>query len=333
MNEQNPKHFDLLLTGSCMLRCKMCYLWENKPALGSLELDEWKEIIESIKCPEGCGKTTLHFGGGEPFMSSLVLPLIQFASRNNIVTMSTSNGYLFDKRLCSRVLSSGLGHISFSLDSLNDKMHDYLRGVNGAYSRVMSGIKYLSSAKQKLTIGINCIISALNLDSILPLARWVINNEQISGIMFQAIIQPHNKPQDNLWYEKSEFSELWPQDKISVEKVLDGLIELKKSSQGKLSNSILQLEAFKNYFNNPSRFLQETHCPMNSNSFTINWEGNVYICGLLQNMGNIRSADIKDILNSSLMLEVVKEMKLCKRNCNNKVNCYFEGKIVTGNNK
>ena len=298
---------------------------------GSLELDEWKEAIGSINCLGGHGKTTLHFGGGEPFMSSLILPLIDFASKNNIVTMSTSNGYLFDKRLCSRVLSSGLGHISFSLDSLNDKLHDYLRGVNGVYNRVMSGIRYLSSAKHRLTIGINCIISALNLDSILPLARWVINNEQISGIMFQAIIQPHNKPQDDFWYEKSEFSELWPRDKMSVEKVLDGLIELKNSSQGKLSNSVLQLEAFKDYFNNPSRFLQETHCPMDSNSFTINWEGNVHICGLLQEMGNIRSSDIKDILNSYRVLEVAKEMKLCKRNCNNKVNCYFEGKIVTGN--
>ena len=315
---------DLLLSASCMFRCKMCYLWNRPRDMGELSTEEWEGLIGSLSSFIASEPIRLHFGGGEPFLNEGLLNLIKFSAQKGFKTVVTSNGFLIDEKTAHKISESGLNHITFSLDSLNKEAHEYLRGKNDAHSRVLKAIDYIYNLQKKPSIGINCLISDVNLDDILPLAHWSISNDKVSGIIFQAVIQPYETPPDNEWYKKDMFKELWPKDAKKIEYVLDQLIDLKIKGNRKISNSIEQLEAFKIYFKNPVEFIKKIACPMDNKSLLINWLGQVFFCGLLQNIGNIKDQAIDEILASKVAEDRRNEMKLCNRNCNNKVNCFFK---------
>jgi MoaA/NifB/PqqE/SkfB family radical SAM enzyme len=306
----------------------MCNLWNRQRDPQELNIEEWRYLIDALSKFMVSGPIRLHFGGGEPFLKEGIFDLIQFSTQKNFKTMVTSNGFLVDSKMASRISDSGLAHITFSLDSLEEKVHDYLRGRKGSQSRVLQAVKHINNLAKKPTLGINCLISAVNLEGILPLARWVISNDKISGVIFQAVIQPFDTALDDQWYTKDMFSELWPKEIEKVEDVIDQLIGLKKSGNDKISNSPDQLEAFKMYFRNPLEFIKQTVCPMNSASLLINWFGQVHFCGLLPNIGNIREDPIEEILLSKTSKDRQREMRLCNRNCNNKVNCFFKKEFI-----
>ncbi len=314
---------DLLLGYSCMLRCKMCYLWNRPRDPGELSIEEWKNLINALSKINASKPIRLHFGGGEPFLRDGIFDLIQFSTQNNFKTMVTSNGFLVDAEIASKISDSGLTQVTFSLDSLQEKVHDYLRGKKESQARVLKAVEHINNLQKKPTLGINCLISAVNLEEILPLARWVIGNNKISGVIFQAVVQPFDTDPDDRWYKKDMFSELWPKEIKMVEQVIDELIKLKNSGNDKISNPAVQLEAFKMYFRDPLEFIRQTGCPMNGGSLLINWLGQVHTCGLLPNIGNIREQPIGEIWLSAKAQDRRREMSLCKRNCNNKVNCFF----------
>ena len=208
---------------------------------------------------------------------------------------------------------------------MKERTHDYLRGTKCSHYKVLKAIEHIHNLPVKPTISINCIISDINLDEIVPLANWAINNEKISGIIFQAIVQPYETPLDDEWYKRAMFSELWPKNgHKKVEYIIDQLIKLKMKVDDKITNSVAQLTSFKEYFHNPLKLIQKKSCPMDSSSLLVNWGGRVYFCGQLQPMGNIKELPLEEILISQLVEDRWNEMRACRRNCNSKVNCFFK---------
>lgn len=317
-----------------MLKCKMCYLWQNREDKDELSVREWESVIEAISNLGGSDQIQIHFGGGEPFFKKELLSLVKSGSQKGFTTRVTSNGFLVDKEVASRIIDSGLGQISFSLDSLEESIHDGIRGVSGTFRKVMGAIDLLSGNKIEggPVIGVNCLISALNLESVIPVAKWVLDNKRLSGVIFQAVIQPHNTLPNDLWYEQQPFSQLWPKDVRRVDMVLDELITLRRRGAEKISNSVIQLETFKLYFRNPQQSIKKVRCPMDENAVLINWQGQVYLCGLLECIGNVREAELGNILNSHLAILRAAEMKACRKNCNNKINCFFKEDSLANEN-
>jgi len=338
------KSCDFILTHYCTLKCKMCYLWNRRKDDNEEEqlgTEEWKRFIDSLMPFSGKEPIRLHFGGGEPFLKEGILELFKYSSQRGFKTITTSNGFLIDEKMAYKIADSGLSHISLSLDSLDEKVHDYIRGINDSHARILNAINYLSRQTNRPTIGINSIISDITLDSIVPLAEWVINDERISGVIFQAVVQPYETPLDDEWYKKEMFKELWPKDIKKVKSVIQQLLELKVQMQkskdirgfngDKISNSVAQLRAFEEYFQEPEALIRKRPCPLDSSSLMVNWVGQVYFCGTLQPIGNVRSLTLEEILMSQMAEERWKEIKSCRRNCNNKVNCFFkEGLIEDG---
>jgi hypothetical protein len=113
-----------------------------------------------------------------------------------------------------------------------------------------------------------------------------------------------------------------------LESVLDQLIELKINGYDKISNPVAQLKAFKMYFKNPLEFIQKMGCPIDNTSLLVNWLGQVYFCGLLQPIGKIGGLTIEEILLSKLAEDRWNEIKDCRRNCNNKINCFFKEEVI-----
>lgn len=320
---RTPAFCSIELLYSCILRCKMCYMWKNPRAINELSIENWKKFILALKKFTDL-KTSINITGGEPLFKENIIGLVKFIVQQGFTDVSmTTNGFLIDKTIAKEIAESGLGMLSLSLDSINEDTHDYLRGVNGVYRKVIESLNYFEEHKGYLKkIGIQTIIMGPNLEGILDLVEWA-HKKKIS-IYFMAIVEPLCLSLKNNWYRDSEYSFLWPQDTTKLYKVIDELI-LRKEKGVDIGNSVAQLRAFKAYFASPDDFVKkEKKCKMGDGMLKVGPMGDVSLCGEKGAIGNIRNSDICDIWFSEKAKCVREAIKSCKTNCPQLINCYFE---------
>jgi len=327
-----PKGCILLLTLECIFRCKMCHLWNVKDDnLCRPSIEQWKHFISSfdgfVEKGTSDKKFTVTFGGGEPLLRKQeLLELSKFCSQRAFWSSIASNGYLFSKEVIEKLVESKLHYLGLSLDSTKEETHDYLRGMKGSYKKVMETIEYLSEFKERPFLAINTIIMAQNLNDILELTQWAVNKERISSISFQAVMQPFHDPLSEGWYKQKEYGMFWPNDTEKINFVIDMLIGIKKEDRrNKISNSISQLEAFRNYFIQPEEFLKKVTCKvLDSGFFSISPKGDMNLCPFMEPIGNIINSRLKELWYSEKAEEIRAKMSLCKKGCHHLINCWYE---------
>jgi radical SAM protein with 4Fe4S-binding SPASM domain len=200
-----------------------------------------------------------------------------------------------------------------------------------SYQRLFQVINYLDELRSDtgLEIAIDTVIMEPNLTELLELANWVLQDNRIHSIFFQAVMQPfHSRPVEE-WHKNKEYDFLWPKDIKEVDFLIDELIKLKGDSlegkRDKINNPISQFELFKCYFRNPQDFIKRFSCNItNGNVFTVSPDGSVNLCPYMKPIGNIRDGDIKEIWYSQEAKERLQELTLCKKNCHHIINCWYE---------
>lgn len=332
---KEPSSCVILLTLGCILKCRMCHLWENSEKdIVRPSLKEWKDFILSIPKP-GESDFTVIFGGGEPLLfSDMLIELISASHQRGFRTSLATSGYLMNEAMAKRLAESGLNYIALTLYSLKEEIHNYMRGMPDSYKKLMQAIEYLDKYRSSsLEIAIDTVIMAPNLDGLLELADYVRKDARLSSLFFQAVVQPfHSSPKDE-WYNSEEYKFLWPKESERVDFFIDELIKIKENTpQGrkdKINNSISQLKLFKRYFKAPQDFIKKTSCSvLNDNAFTVSPDGSVNLCPYIKPIGNIRSGSLKDIWYSKEARERREEIFCCKRNCHHIINCWYEDEKV-----
>jgi len=313
----------LTVTNQCVLRCKMCHLWQLDTAKEEININDCKRLIDSL---EGFGSEPIevHIIGGESLIKKGILDLVSYISGKGSRAVMTSSAYTIDETTASAIVDSGLSMLNISIDSLNPLVHNFLRGRDDSFQRAISAIGYLSKYKgNTLKLGVNTVISGKNLDDIVELSRWAEGNKNLGSIYFMAVMRPFGSDLDWHWFEKEEYSYLWPSDYSKVETVLGNLIDLKNKGF-KIENPISQLESFKSYFKDPFDFIKARRCNVSEQAININAVGDAYICFFMEKLGNIKSQDIVSLWNSETAQKIRKEMSVCRNNCELVVNCYYE---------
>jgi len=316
------------VTNKCMLKCRMCYKWQNDIVEEeSPSIEQYKTFIAGLRglVDEGF---RIHFGGGEALLFEGALDLIKFSVKKGFSTNIASNGWLIDEDMAKRIGDSGLNEINLSLDSLNEATHDYLRGVKGVYRRVIRAIKNLNKYSKNTKIAISSVIYDWNLDELPPLLEWAINNDKINSIFFLAPMQPNSTRVDKAWW-KGKYGYLWPKDTEKACSFVDKVLKI-RTTGCKIGNTIPQLEAFKLYFRHPERFVKKTKCNLDK-AVHVSAVGDVFLCFRWDILGDIRKGDdIRKIWRSELAGEVRKKITACKDNCHFLLNCFFEGDSPLG---
>jgi len=324
MEIKSPIFCDIGITENCIFKCKMCRFWQTPKNNNELSIDEWKYFITSLK-EIGGTNIRLHFSGGEPLLKEGVLDLLEFSNNIGFRTFIVTNGFLIDETIADRIARSGIEVITISLDSLDENMYDFLRGTKGAYKKALQAIDYLDKHGAK-SISILSVIMGLNLDYVIELAEWAERNRSISSIYFQAISQPIATAKDRLWYEKDEFSYLWPKDKIRLDSVIAKLEDYKNKGY-KISNSKKQLEMFRAYFREPDKFGLGIQCDQGDYILYLRPTGDVLLCGYMAPIGNVRKERIKDIWYSEEASLRRKQIYSCKESCLNVINCFVDKEL------
>jgi MoaA/NifB/PqqE/SkfB family radical SAM enzyme len=321
---RKPAFCCMNISSVCMLRCKMCFLWQKKSdkTPQGLEVGKWKDYIVSLKDLTS-EPIDLNYSGAEPLADERTMPLINFSVKQGFYTTLCTNGFLIDKVMANKIADSGLNKIIISLDGIKEQTHDYLRGVQGCYRRVMKAIDFLNeSSGGKLRMGIQTIILEKNLDEIIRLLEWLNSDERLKFINFQVVAQPFGTPVDSEWYKKSKYRFLWPQDVNKTNTIIDELIKFGNNEKYgyKLSNPIKQLEVFKRYFMNPQDFIGENRCEVDS-WMSVDYLGNVHMCERMSGIGNINTDCSKDIWYSSQAKQISHDITNCRKNCHLVLNC------------
>ncbi len=309
------------ITDKCMLKCRMCYKWQDEESQNYPTVEQYKKFISNLRELVDDG-FRINFGGGEALLFEGVLDLVRFSVDKGFSANIASNGWLINEQMAKRIADSGLNEINLSLDSINESTHDYLRGVKGVYRRVMSAIEYLNKYSKDTMIGICCVIYDYNLDGLMALIDWAVNNDKISSISFMAPMQPNNTGVDKQWWE-GKYNFLWPKDPNKAVSFIDKVLELKKSYL-KIGISVAQLEAFKFYFQRPDRFVKNTACNLDR-AVHVSAVGDIFLCFRWESLGNIkRGDDIRELWQSGKANDVRKNIARCKDNCHFLLNCFFE---------
>jgi hypothetical protein len=310
----------LSLNNHCNFHCRMCHIWRQDKGENRLDLEKCLQIIDSLDAFQVKG---VRLSGGDPLLTPWALPLARHISQKGYHTVATTNGSMIDEGFAQRIAESGISNLNFSLDASAAEVHDRIRGFAGSHERIIKAIGYLAKAADSVKIGINTVVSNLNLREIVPLVDTVEQDKRIDHIYFMAVMQPFGTPADAEWFLREEFRFLWPQDTAGVRSVLDTLIDLKRKGY-KINNSIAQLRVFYDYFSDPLHFTKKTKCNLGQEAVEVNQAGDVYLCYFYEPIGNVFRDSLYDIWRSEQAACVREKIDNCRRNCNLLVNCYFE---------
>jgi len=132
------------LTHRCNLACRHCgsdcvrdTRTPDLPAEDILRV--LKEIKDSGKDPS---KITVALSGGEPLCYPNLWELGRQIARMGFPWGMVTNGFAWHDDSLAKALHAGMGSITLSLDGLKDD-HDWLRGKEGSFERVMAAIDSL----------------------------------------------------------------------------------------------------------------------------------------------------------------------------------------------
>ncbi len=292
-----------LVNKRCNLRCKMCNCWRVKDV--ELPASVWIKTLKSLK--ELVGTFLINFSGGEPLLKKDFFEIVKFCQKEGILVGITTNGLLLNKEMVNRIVDHEVFSVNISIDSMEDKVHDGLRGKPGLLAKIKNNINYLKEYKNKERIDLKIILKSIvcaenihGLDKIVEYAK----EEELTGVNFQPIFDfsEESKGMLNLDYTLFEI-------------MIKRLISMKANGYHILNTkeNILQ---WPDYFKKkiPQRYFP---CTVPLRNFIILPNGNIVLCGFLENtiIGNIKDDDIGKLWYSKKTKELRANMIDCKKIC------------------
>lgn len=326
-NIRKPGFCCLGIVDSCMLKCKMCEKWkEDIYAHGQTQptLAQYKTFVSQLReiVDEGF---EIDIGGGEALMRDDVLDLVRYMRELGFRTTIASNGFIINDALSKRIVESGLSSIILSIDSLKPEVHDEMRGVKGVQEQVLRAIDTIRSYSKDIHIGLCSIIMDKTLDDVTALAEWSnARRDKINSHLFMAVMQPNNTVKQDEWFDSDSIGGIWPRDIDKARAVVDDLITRRRRGDW-IGNSVEQLEAFKMYFENPTRFVKKSPCNLDR-ALHVSAVGDIFLCFRWGTFGNIKDgADIRELWYSEEAEKIRSDIRTCGDNCHYLLNCFFEG--------
>lgn len=312
-NVCRPGNIYVNVTMQCNSRCKMCSIWSSVKA-PEPNADELTGSLKKLFrwLPTGA---KINLSGGEPLVKRGLLDILSDLRHDMgpLLCGITTNALLIDDERAKQIMGIDLFNINISLDSADPKVHDYLRGIDGAFNKVMNAIERLSYWKKRLKAGTKIILKTIickqNVGQLNEM-QYLLKKNKVDGIYFQPVEQNFNEEPDDGWYRKSS---LWPTDMEEVRTGLNDLITL-KSSGLPILNSKAHILSMVDYFRDPSP-RSKGSCSIGYTTLFIWQDGTAYLCTKFGSIGNILTDDPHDIWNGKRASDVRRAIARCGKQC------------------
>lgn len=141
-----PFRAHVQITRRCNLACKMCW----QPGSRDRAPNEFTLAMMDrfIREAAELGVEEWNLIGGEPLLrQELVAHSIKQIRRLGMNGDLSTNGTLFTEDLIDLLIDSGWKHIRFSIDSPDERDHDYIRGKAGALRKTLEAIELIAAKR------------------------------------------------------------------------------------------------------------------------------------------------------------------------------------------
>lgn len=304
----SPEIVSLVVTFRCNFKCQACTVWraEKYPELSQAE---WEKISDQLKFSLS-KKTSIEISGGESMIrKDLVFFLINHLKNFFENVGINSNGYLLDEKNISDLKKAGTDFVKISLYSLDDKIHNKMRGVPESAQKAKKAIDFLQQENMPVDLGV--LITSENISDIPALINFY-SNPKYKNVSI--ILQPLDEPigvepasgQDKI----ATIESLWP-DKKSIEELFSWL---SKNKTQKIKNSRASLSAIKQYYLDQASALKR-RCFAGQRSLVIYPDGKLAMCYKGAIIGNMANENLKDILIGEKAIKERLKIKKCPKKC------------------
>jgi MoaA/NifB/PqqE/SkfB family radical SAM enzyme len=191
-----PESVTLFLTHRCNLRCKMCGQWGEG---GVTRSEESSSIQQELTGPQlrslvdelAQFKPNITLFGGEPLLFPGCVDLIAYIKSKGMHCLMITNGSMLEP-YAEGIVEAGLDELNLSLDG-GEVIHDRIRGMQGLYAKIRSGIERLNYFKSvhgasRPLINLQCTITKYNyqfLEQLLDVAEQMkVNSLTFHNLIF-----------------------------------------------------------------------------------------------------------------------------------------------------
>lgn len=149
------------ITRACNLKCVHCYAHATDgSSTDELSTAEGRRMIDDLAA---FGVPVLLFSGGEPLVRKDMPELAAYAVEKGMRAVISTNGTLIDRKTAQTLKQIGLSYVGISLDGM-EPVNDRFRGVKGAFSKAMQGIR--NSQEAGIKVGLRFTINKRNVQEI-----------------------------------------------------------------------------------------------------------------------------------------------------------------------
>ena len=150
----------------CTTRCNLhCLHCGSDCAAASndkdMPLDDFLRAFDTIPKSELPQNFTVVLTGGEPLLRPDLSEIGHALRRRGVGWSMVSNGYLYDRAMHARLMDSGLGALTISLDGLEAE-HDWMRGHKGSFQRTLDAIA-IAAAERHFNFDVVTCVNQRNL--------------------------------------------------------------------------------------------------------------------------------------------------------------------------
>jgi MoaA/NifB/PqqE/SkfB family radical SAM enzyme len=134
---------DLNLNNACNLRCKYCFT--NSPKGDHVKEFLSSDVIRNLSDQaDELGFFEFDLQGGELLLRpDLLFSTLEAIKPERFYLYLTTNGFYLDKKMAKKLADARVSRISVSIDSMDEKTHDEIRGRKDSWKRAIQALKYV----------------------------------------------------------------------------------------------------------------------------------------------------------------------------------------------
>lgn len=171
LTKNSPFYIQFYISKYCHLKCKMCNIVEANADLQPLKIKNIEEMADNLV---KIGAGVILLTGGEPLLCPNIEEIVRiFKLKNLDVRMQTAGLYSKREKIV-KCVEYGIRDINVSLDSLDEKLSDYINGVEGSWRDAIRTVSFISKIfpKKDSICALGCVLSKYNVDEIDAVLRF-----------------------------------------------------------------------------------------------------------------------------------------------------------------
>ena len=305
-----PRLLIFEITHSCNLTCRICEVW-RKPAFDKgPDVSCIKKVIFQA---HNLGIKEIALSGGEPLLRSDIFDIFEYARRIKIKYLGVlTNGILINsyrEKLMPYLIDNTISLV-ISLDSLNAKVHNYLRSSDIAWEKTIESISLLSTLKQKhhqISFGVIAVILDQNVEEAIDLAHFV---KKANADWFQ--VQPFLP--NNLKLAERNKGIFWLQEERLplLDESIDKLIGFAVDNPQFMRNSVKNLGLMKKYYRGQVTG-EDVECVSADRTVLISFQGLCLTC--FSSYGDVKKQDLRRIFANKERRKAAERARQCSWPC------------------